>query len=140
MITDFHRVAPRLYVGGFPGGGAELRAEAQRIGFARVIRCAWEFPREFEYPLDDGKLTPEQIALFEAASDDVADGLRKGQRTLVTCAQGVNRSALVAGLAMVKAYRFTGRQALMAIRALRRPPCGKRPLCNDGFAMWLMTR
>ena len=66
MITDFHRVAPRLYVGGFPGGGAELRAEAQRIGFARVIRCAWEFPREFEYPLDDGKLTPEQIALFEA--------------------------------------------------------------------------
>lgn len=140
MITDFHRVAPKLYVGSFPGGGAELRAEAQRIGFARVIRCAFEFPDDCEYPLDDARLTPEQIKLFEKASDDVADGLRKGQRTLVTCHLGINRSALVAGLAMVKAYKFTGRQALMTIRALRKTPDGKPALRNDSFALWLMTR
>jgi hypothetical protein len=138
-LTDFHRVGPRLYVGAWPGDGPEMRHQAERMGFARVIRCAYEFPNE--YPLNDCRLTPELIRMFEKASDDVADGLRKGQRTLVTCHKGINRSALVAGLAMVKAYRFTGRQALMTIRAFRKvPESDKYALWNVSFATYLVNR
>ena len=77
-----------------------------------------------------------QAQAFERASDAVATCLRRGERVLVTCQAGINRSALVAGLAMVKAYGYAGDQALRAVRANRRNATHVA-LCNPTFAEYL---
>ena len=136
MIAGFDasKVAPKLYVGSYPGDGAEMFARAKAGGFARVIRVAAELPNE--YALDDTMLTREAAAEFRRAAHDVAEGIAVGRRTLVTCQAGINRSALVAGLAMVEAYRCMGADALRQIRRHRIVP-GGLALRNASFAAFL---
>lgn len=79
----------------------------------------------------------ERTALM--ASTFVAASLLKGRHVLVTCAQGVNRSALIAGLAMRGAYGLPAAKVIETIRARRRPAIGMTPLCNERFVELLMN-
>lgn len=134
---DATKVAPKLYLGAYPGDGPGLLIRAKAAGFDRVVRCDRDQPHEFDVGNDVIPLSPAQAKLFEIASDDVAAGLRQGRRTLVTCAAGINRSALVAGLAMVKAYGIAGPMAYVAIRSRRRNATHVA-LCNGAFAAYLV--
>lgn len=58
--------------------------------------------------------------------------------TLVHCQAGLNRSGLVAGLALVKMGR-TPQEAVDLLRSKRTNPDGTSPvLCNPTFAQWLL--
>ena len=78
------------------------------MGAARVIRL----------PLPDATLTPAQKAAVDRVAGQVAAVLRARGRVLVTCAMGLNRSGMVAALALTK-LGMPGRQAIGAIRQLR---------------------
>jgi protein-tyrosine phosphatase len=67
---------------------------------------------------------------------DIASWVNSCRRTgtvLVHCQAGLNRSALVAGAAMVLAEEMTGEQAVDRIREQRSAAC----LCNPAFERWL---
>lgn len=62
--------------------------------------------------------TPRTVAVIRHAAREVAREVRAGRRVLVTCAQGRNRSGVVAGLALVE-LGVPGPDAAALIRRLR---------------------
>jgi protein-tyrosine phosphatase len=94
------------------------------------VLCAGEIqPPDVHFPgvevlrarLDDSGPPPTQKECLEAAKAGlaVAEALNRDQRVLVTCAQGRNRSALVAGLALHERYGMSGAQAVHHLRMAR---------------------
>jgi protein-tyrosine phosphatase len=77
--------------------------------------------------------TAELERLIRAGADDVARDvarrLKRGHRVLVTCAQGLNRSGLVSGLAL-RQLGFDGGRAVELVRRAR----GRDALSNPAFA------
>lgn len=70
-------------------------------------------------PLDDGPPpTPAERRQIRTTSNEVARLVRGGQRVLVTCMQGRNRSGVIAGLALVE-LGVPGAHAARKIRRLR---------------------
>lgn len=63
-----------------------------------------------------------------AAAQLVASQLREGKHVLVTCAMGLNRSALVAGLAL-RQLGYSPAEVVVAIRRQR----GEDALFNEAF-------
>ncbi len=53
--------------------------------------------------------------------------MRHGERVLVTCAMGRNRSGLISALAMRQAYKITGDHAIAAVRSARGPNALNNP-------------
>jgi protein-tyrosine phosphatase len=102
---DATRVGSKLYMGSAPHNptiGAH--------GFHVVVLCAMEYQPDHRMfpgvqvvrvPLDDCQITVDIANRGLQAAAHVAACVRGGKRVLVTCAQGRNRSGLVAGLAMV---------------------------------------
>lgn len=82
----------------------------------------------------DSGLTDEVIAQAVDASLWIANGVREGRRVLSRCQAGLNRSSLVAGLAMVR-LGYSGADAVQLIRARRSPWA----LCNEEFADFLSS-
>lgn len=76
---------------------------------------------------------PDLTVLHETA-DLVVDRLNAG-KVLVHCQAGLNRSGLVAALALIKMGR-SPRQAIDLLREKRGPVV----LCNRTFVRWLMTQ
>lgn len=87
-------------------------------------------------PLDDDKPTGEEKVTALKAALDVYDMNKQGKKVLVTCAKGVNRSALIAALAMVLAGD-SGNDAIAKIRAARKPVSGATPLFNQHFCQMI---
>lgn len=83
-------------------------------------------------PLRDDKPNDEEKAIALRAALAVYDLNKQGKRVLVTCAKGVNRSALIAALAMVLAGT-KGEEAITKIRSTRKPVSGATPLFNPHF-------
>lgn len=137
-LVDVGRVAPKLYVGSFPPAG-------RYRWVSMIVFCAYELqPPGERYPdvvivrarLDDDPrrpLRPNEIAIADSASKLVAAALKREERVLVTCAMGLNRSALVAALAMQKAYGTSAADAIAAVRAAR----GPQAFCNPQFVSFL---
>lgn len=83
-------------------------------------------------PLDDDPTRPlreDEIVMALRAADRVARRLRAGRRVLVTCALGLNRSALVAALAMRAVYGMKPDEIIERIRRAR----GRWALSNPNF-------
>jgi protein-tyrosine phosphatase len=89
-------------------------------------------------PLDDYKPTAREVQTALSAARTVHILRKRGKRVLVTCAQGVNRSSLVAALALM-ADGMPAETAVHRIRALRKPPNGMTPLTNPYFVELLNT-
>lgn len=124
--TDVSLVAPNLFIGSRPPPG--------RYRWLGVIAlCAQEYqPPSFAFPgvavlhvpLDDDPRRPmydAEVALALSNARTVARYLHSGQRVLVTCAMGLNRSALVAGLAMQRAFGMPSDEVIDQIREARSP-------------------
>lgn len=120
------KVAPYLYVGSFP--------PADRYdGATAIVFCAQERqPSAHDYPgirvihagIDDTAkraLTAAEITKVQGAAAFVASCMRLHQRVMVTCAMGMNRSGLVAALALRKVYDMSADEAIKAVRAARGP-------------------
>lgn len=137
--TDFSNVAPpnsslKLYVGSQPPFDRELgfdtlvlcarELQPERLGFkGAVVRC----------PLIDDTLSKEEIRLALNTSSRVVADLKQGKRVLVTCHAGLNRSALVAALAMAQMTRMSAGEIVMHLRQRRDPNC----LFNKNFQIYL---
>ena len=130
---DAHCVADKLWVGSYP------QVPGTCGYFDVVVLCAVELQTAdlpgchvVKAPLDDAKPTPKELQTAVSAARTVHEFRRRGKRVLVTCAQGVNRSAFVAAMALMLAGD-SAHQAISRIREFRKPPIGMTPLSNTHF-------
>lgn len=137
------QVAKNLWVGGLP-----TDPEAVDKNFDVLVLAAKQYQDIFpahkypnthviHVPLDDDPFsgTPPSsadVAKALKAGLEVHEYNQKGKKVLITCQAGVNRSALVAGLAMVIGG-VQADHAINRIRKNRKPPTGSVPLFNKHF-------
>jgi hypothetical protein len=137
-VLDANLIAPNLYIGSFPQPG-------DYPWVAAIALCAQELqPPSASYPgkavirvrLDDDPrrpMRPSEIELARAGARIVVQFLRRQEPVLVTCAMGLNRSALVAGLAMRMTYGIEPSATIETIRAVR----GPRAFSNPNFVRFV---
>lgn len=123
---DAHLVAPRLLVGSRPPPGRYRWINV-------VVLCAREYqPPSYAFPgltvlrvpIDDDRwraLSPRDAALVVSNARTVARYLQGGACVLVTCRAGLNRSALIAALAMCLVHEMDADDAIEQIRRARSP-------------------
>lgn len=135
---DATRVVSGLYIGSRPPKGDRVA----RAGFAVLVLCAEELqPSSAEFPrleclvhagIDDGRPSSSELESAAWAARGVAQAVRDGQRCLVTCAMGLNRSGLVTALALRELAGCSGRKARELVQRVRRGS-----LVNEHFADFL---
>ncbi len=76
-----------------------------------VIRC----------PIPDDVLSSAEVRVVMGTARLVADSLIARRRILVTCSAGMNRSVLVASLALARITRLTADELIRIMRARRHP-------------------
>ena len=131
--TPWDEVSPGLWVGGHDyvddTAGAGVQRAVVRAEFDVVVSL---FSRDGHGPdagvehhahrMPDAQLDRQDLAEVDRLAQVVADRLDEGKRVLVRCQAGLNRSSLVAALALV--HRGSSPQAAIdAIRAGRSPNC-----------------
>lgn len=131
-VVDAALVAPRLYVGSRPRPG-------RYRWFNTVVLCAKEYqPPSYAYPgmtviriplVDDyiHPLSDVDQALVTANARTIARYLESGACVLSTCWMGLNRSALVAAIAMQLAFDMDADTAINQIRDTRSPNALSNP-------------
>jgi len=82
-------------------------------------------------PLDDAVPTKKELETALDAAWKVYNARKAGKRVLVTCAQGINRSALIVALVLM-IHGMPAERAITRIRALRKGVI-LQPLCNQAF-------
>lgn len=140
------KVGKNLWVGGLPTDPAAVDKNFDAIVLAakqhQDIFPVHKFPNTklILAPLEDEPnstgMSSQERALALKAALEVHDLNKKGKKVLVTCAAGVNRSALIAGLSMVIAG-VSAQHAINRIRKHRNPPTGSTPLFNPHFRKML---
>lgn len=130
--VDASQVAPGLWIGARPSPG-----HYRWLGVIVLAAREWQ-PPSFTYPnvavlhvpLTDDPSRPMPTAQADSAisaARTVARYLRAGQRVLVTCHLGLNRSSLIAGLAMRLAYGTKVDNVIAALREARGPQALRNP-------------
>lgn len=133
---DAHEIVPGLWQGSAPIQGTALAEK----GFGAVVLCAMEHqPTEDKFPglkvihapnADDFSRLPSrsELEIAVSAANQVARLVDEGQKVLVTCWQGRNRSGLVSALALHNLTGQSGFACILRVRAKRR-----KSLSNPGF-------
>ncbi|HEY4266698.1 MAG TPA: dual specificity protein phosphatase [Galbitalea sp.] len=133
---DANCVAKRLWVGAAPPTDRDLPQ------FQALVLCAVEYQPEFPFyrgAILRCRLRDSNLSRFEAdhalvGGQWVATALSNGKTVLVTCQAGINRSALVASVALgMLNRRATPEQIMDRIRRTRNPDC----LSNPDFQRFL---
>lgn len=119
-------VAPGLFVGSKPAPGRHACVDAIVLAAIEYQPPADLFPgaEVIHAPLDDDPRRPmreDEIATATRAAGRVARRLRAGRRVLSTCAMGLNRSALVAAIAMHDVYGMGADEIVARLRRARGP-------------------
>lgn len=130
-VLDASKVANRLWMGARPPADRPLPM------FGTVILCASEYQpimvpfigNVIRCPLEDATPTANELAMASAAARAAARAWKDGQRVLVTCYAGLNRSGLVTALMLIQLGKRTPAQIIGAIRGAR----GSNALSNDDF-------
>lgn len=143
MAVEASEIVPRLWQGSKPQFGPYV---ANR-GYDLLVLCAREyqppadsFPgvRVIHAPNDDKPelypFTTESLRTAVQASGEVAQAYQEGQRVLITCAAGINRSGLVMALSLHRLFGWSGKVCIGKIRKKRpRSRYGTLPLSNTDF-------
>lgn len=105
-------IVPNLWVGGHDYAMGWSRTSTEMLdaeGFQVVVSLYETYhsrPSEgvdhYSLVIPDGALEEEEIEQVYEMSDIVAISVQEGRKTLVRCQAGLNRSALVAALAMIR--------------------------------------
>jgi len=127
-------VIPGLFVGSKPPPGRHACVDVIVLTAVEHQPPANQFPgaEVIHAPIDDAPNRPmreDEIVTATKAAGRVARRLRAGRRVLVTCAMGLNRSALVAALAMHEIYGMSADEIIARIRRAR----GSWALSNPNF-------
>lgn len=129
-----NEVAPNLFVGSKPAPGRHACVDAIVLAAMEYQPAADQFlgAEVLHAPLDDDSSRPmreDEIATAAKAAGRVARRLRAGRRVLVTCAMGLNRSALIAALAMHDVFGMSADEIVIRLRRAR----GAWALSNPNF-------
>ena len=107
---------------------------------AVVSLCAYTLPvgwhvNELRYAFADGPLEPETVSEIEAVADWAHAKWKNGDRLLVRCQAGLNRSSLVIALILMR-EGMSAEESITLIRSKRSSFC----LSNEHFFEYLMKR
>jgi len=105
-----------------------------------VSLCAYTLPvgwlvKEMRFAFPDGSLEPWAIPQIEAVAEWVHEQWKAGDRVLIRCQAGMNRSSLVTALVLMK-DGLSADEAIALIRKQRSEYC----LGNQHFVEYLQTR
>jgi len=117
---------------------ADSRVTSKDFDFVATL-YAWSKPvdwfvREYRYGVYDSKVEDLELDKILDLVDMVHSEWKAGNRVLVRCQAGWNRSGLVMAMVLQK-EGYSAREAIALIR-------GKRdgyPLCNAEFVKWLLS-
>ena len=129
-----NEVAPGLFVGSKPSPGRHADIDAIVLAAMEYQPPAHLFPgtEVIHAPLDDAPgrhMREDEIAIATKTADRVARLLRSGRRVLCSCQMGLNRSSLVAALAMHEVYGMSADAIVTRLRRAR----GRWALSNPNF-------
>lgn len=129
LVNNEDQIADNLWIGGNP-------VEISKFQYVIAVNHAPKYyiPNgtwAVVYPFDDASWLPDLDKLNMLA--DMVNEYRTKGPTLVHCSAGLNRSALVVALALIK-RGMTGNDAIQLIRSKR----GNDALHNQTFADWLL--
>jgi protein-tyrosine phosphatase len=138
------KVGKNLWVGGLP-----TDPSAVDKNFDALVLAAKEFQDVFPVhkfpgtqvihaPMNDAKPSQAEADQAVDAGVKVMKLNLAGKKVLVTCAAGVNRSALIAAIAMMSSG-LSADDAISRIRKHREPPSGSTPLKNQHFVQMLKS-
>jgi hypothetical protein len=134
-VYEAQQVSPRLWIGPAPPVDRDLLdldiivLAAQEVQpdmpcyHGRVIRC----------PLPDRELNVQELKQAALCGVTIAQAIANGRRVLVTCRAGLNRSALLVGIALGQLTTMTADQVIALIRARR----SAEALSNPSFVALL---
>jgi len=130
---NMNAIIPQLWVGAEQKDGRGLSDHFQVFVLAaKEIQSGRNYSglEVWGVPLDDNGVGPtsKEVELAVNAGLAVAERILLGQNVLVTCHLGLNRSSLIAALAM----RFLGWDSAATIRKIRAAR-GRHALSNPGF-------
>lgn len=139
---DASKIAPGLFQGSKPPFGDAL----SRARFDVLVLAAREhqpgaglFPRVrvVRAPLDDVNepLTAQEVLMVRRVADEVAAAVDAGQKVIITCAAGLNRSGLITAAAL---KRLTG-GPMTAVVSWIRAARGPWALSNQSFVRELTS-
>lgn len=131
---EANAVAPGLFVGSKPAPGRYDGVDTIVLNAAEYQPPAHLFPgaEVIHAPIDDAPgraMTDQEIATATQAAARVARRLRAGRRVLSTCQMGLNRSSLVAAIAMHDVYGMSAEEIIERLRRAR----GSWALSNPNF-------
>lgn len=123
---DRSSVLPDLFIGSKPVSGPHSDIDVIVLAAEEHQPDVGTFPgvEVIHAPLDDDPtrgMRPDEIMRAAQAASLVARHLRAGRRVLSTCAAGLNRSSLIASLAMNDVHRMHPDEIIRRIRAARGP-------------------
>lgn len=104
-----------------------------------VTMYAWARPvdwnvQEFRYGIPDASISLVDLARLKNAVDFAHNRWKDGDRVLIRCQAGLNRSGLVTALVLIK-DGYKPQDAIELIRSKRHPEA----LFNDSFEKWLLN-
>lgn len=135
---DAARLAERLWIGSAPATDKNLKS----CGFDSVVLAAEEFQprgafggtRVLHAGFNDSRMDTRTADVAMEAAREVVRRWRGGERVLVTCMAGRNRSGLVSALSLMLLFGMTGKQALRRVQSQR-----DGALTNPHFAEFLTS-
>lgn len=141
----YSMIAPNLFQGGTDDldviylAQTNNRARTDLPFDAIVTMYAWARPadwnvQEFRYGVPDASITEIDLDRLRQAVDFGYDRWKQGDRVLIRCQAGLNRSGLVLALILIK-DGLTPAEAIARIRENHGPDA----LFNRDFHNWLLT-
>jgi len=140
----FSMIAPNLFQGGTDDEDVIHLAKTSNrprtdLPFDAIVTMyAWARPadwnvQEFRYGVPDASISDIDLARLRQAVEFGYDRWKQGDRVLIRCQAGLNRSGLVTALILIK-DGLSPERAIALIREGR----GEDALFNNNFHTWLM--